>query len=595
MTGDERFLELWTDYLEGELDESAVAELRALLADDERRRKVAADIYQTHRLLGLVADESRPGRADFVRQTLARLPVDGPGFARGVMRRLGGRPADGHKAGDPTPSCRGPRVPRRWLIGAAAAVLAAVALLAVGRRPDDRAVVRDDGGRAGGATTEGRVRLASSAGARFFGELSPPLRSALAIRRDFVLMAGLVEVAFPGGASAIIEGPAVFRVLSDASLGLDEGRCSVHAPDGAEGFRVETPVTRVVDRGTRFTVSVAETSETEVQVIEGVADVYGRPESLTGPPRAGHGPIPTAPAAASKGQGEPSWEVRLTEREARRFGSFGAGDMSPTRFTPSVYRRGLPDRVVSFEATSAADGGAEDLTSVTVQRGGDLFRYPVGRLIPVELTWFRSADVVDPHGHLAAGAVLPPRRGDLLSDAALNTGVINPGGAVRPLDSDPVMDVPEDPGRPGTPGLAVRFRVPVVNRPGPDVVCFELQTALNPPDGDAFHVSPLEFRAGRRSHTVRAFDLTLTSPEALKLAGLFPYRFQTPIAAPAGLEAGSCVRTPRKGNFQALAVGIDLSDLGFQDGERVDGLFFQDAQDDEHRVDPVLIAGLPGS
>jgi hypothetical protein len=44
--------------------------------------------------------------------------------------------------------------------------------------------------------------------------------------------------------------------------------------------------------------------------------------------------------------------------------------MTPARFTPLAYRRGLPERIVSFEATPAADGRAENLTSVTVQRGG---------------------------------------------------------------------------------------------------------------------------------------------------------------------------------------------------------------------------------
>src|SRR5690606_23658025 len=116
--------------------------------------------------------------------------------------------------------------------------------------------------------------LVSVAQAKFFGELAPPVGSVLTPQREYVLMSGLIEVSFPAGASAILEGPAMFRVTSNQSLALDVGRCSVHAPDGAEGFRVETPVTRVVDRGTRFTVSVGETSDTEVHVIEGAADVY---------------------------------------------------------------------------------------------------------------------------------------------------------------------------------------------------------------------------------------------------------------------------------------------------------------------------------
>jgi hypothetical protein len=575
VTDDERFLELWADYLEGELDEVGIAELRGLLRAGEGRLDVAADTYQTHRLLGVLADELHPGRDDFIRQTLARLPADGDRFTRGVMRTLGRRPGSGPASGVPLPTGRVLWISRPWLAGAAAAAMIVLTLLALGRRTHDRPASRHV------LEPAGAARLANSAGARFFGELSPAVRSTLASRRDYVLMSGLVELAFPAGASAIIEGPAVFRVLSGDGLSLEAGRCSVHAPPGAEGFRVETPVTRVIDRGTRFTVSVAETSETEVQVIEGAADVRGRSEGPAGP-------------IVRRGEpGQPGWEIRLKGQESRRFWGPGAEDTAPARFTPSVYRRGLPDRVVSFAATSDGDGGAEEITSVTIQRGGELVHYTAGQLIPIDLTWFRSTGVVNPHGHLAAGAVLPSRRGDVLSDMALNTGVINPGGSVRPLESDPVMAAAEDPKRPGTPGLAVRFRTPVVNRPGPDVVFFELQTALNPPDGDAFHVSPLEFRAGRRSFTVRTFDLTMTSPEALKLAPFFLYRFPAPVVSLVGMETEECVRLPKKSSFHALAVGIDLSNLGFRDGERVDGLFFQDAQDDDHQVDPVLIAGLP--
>jgi hypothetical protein len=46
-------------------------------------------------------------------------------------------------------------------------------------------------------------------------------------------------------------------------------------------------------------------------------------------------------------------------------------------------------------------------------------------------------------------------------------------------------------------------------------------------------------------------------------------------------------------DFHALAVGIDLSDLGYADGDRVEGLFFQDCNGTGLVVDPVLIAGLP--
>ena len=40
-----------------------------------------------------------------------------------------------------------------------------------------------------------------------------------------------------------------------ARLVMKLGRCSVHAPDGAQGFRVETPLTAVVDLGTGASAS----------------------------------------------------------------------------------------------------------------------------------------------------------------------------------------------------------------------------------------------------------------------------------------------------------------------------------------------------
>ena len=66
----------------------------------------------------------------------------------------------------------------------------------------------------------------------------------------------------------------------------------------------------------------------------------------------------------------------------------------------------------------------------------------------------------------------------LEEDANINTGVINPGGSVTPLTTDPVMNDPEDPKRPNTPGMAVRFRKPIVNHAGPDIVLFDFQPVV---------------------------------------------------------------------------------------------------------------------
>ncbi|MCA9072274.1 MAG: FecR domain-containing protein [Planctomycetaceae bacterium] len=560
MSNQERFAELWTDYLEGELDESGVAELRELLSADKELLQLAADMYQTHRLLGLVIEEIPSRQNDFVRAVMSGLPEDSDSFVNSVM-------ADVARTNDPTVAAPSSVEPHRtrWRT----ALLAGVALLIVAIASysfwpmGHKDVVKDEAPQNGETTTEVGVRIVSMAHAKFFGELLPPVNSVLSPKRDYVLMSGMVEVVFPAGASAIIEGPAVFRVLSDESLALDVGRCSVHAPDGAEGFRVETPVTQVVDRGTRFTVRVAETSETEVQVIEGAADVYD----------------------ASRIRNPPNDEIRLTNGKARRFANGRAFAADSIPFDPSAYRRGLPDRIISYHTTKAADGGAENLVSVTIQRNGRVVEIPVEELTPTRVTAFKATSS---GAYLCGGESIPGKRIATLSDRSLVTGVINPGGSVKPLSSDPVLS-----GESATPGLAIRFDKPVTNGPGADVVFFDLQTFSNPPDGDAFHVSPLEFRDGLKSHTIRIYDLTMESPSARDLTNFYVHMFSSPADSLGTLESLECAPHKQVIKFRGLAVGIDLSDLGYAPGETVEGLFFQDALDDQHFVDPVFIGGLP--
>ena len=88
MKGKERFIELWNDYLEGELDESSIAELQALVEEDNRLVQMAADSYQIHRLLGLIAQDSPSRQESFVSETLACLPADNDRFVNRVMQHL---------------------------------------------------------------------------------------------------------------------------------------------------------------------------------------------------------------------------------------------------------------------------------------------------------------------------------------------------------------------------------------------------------------------------------------------------------------------------------------------------------------------------
>lgn len=585
MSTEERFSELWTDYLEGELEDAGVAELSELLSADDERLQLAADLYQTHRMLGLLGDENEQHCNEFVADTLARLPKKQDHFVNDVLQSL--QQVSGAKQVAPAKSAQSAGGNSRfaWVFAASLALLVLVVLgvfIRPGRRPavvgDDTDSAELDGHEVALVdATAGKVRFISSARAQFFGELPPPVHATPALNREYVLMSGDVEVEFPSGATAIIGGPAVFRVRSNDCLALDAGRCSVHAPEGAEGFRVETPVAQVVDRGTRFAVSVNETSETEVQVIEGAADIFRHSDDA-------------AREIVKPDLSDSTFEMRLTSSQAQKFGLANdfASDAIP--FDPSTYQLQLPDRVISYEATKTASGRAKKLTSVTVQRGGTPITVLVDDLIPAEVTSFSGLPGL---AFLAGGKVAPDSLKATSYDQCLNTGVINPGGSVEPLTSSPITESSNPDNLPLTPGMAIQFESPVVNGPGPDIVLFDVQTYTNPSDGDAFHVSPLEFRDGLKSLTVRVFDLTMVSAAALELDEFYVHIYSEQVNSVAMLETAQRDARKSSAKFRGLAVGIDLSDLGYAPGESVVGLFIQDAMDDKNAIDPVFIGGLP--
>ena len=239
--------------------------------------------------------------------------------------------------------------------------------------------------------------------------------------------------------------------------------------------------------------------------------------------------------------------------------------------------------------TVARKGRDTVLTSVTVERGDRAVVFKPEKLIRARVTHFQSSDganVITPAG---AGVPIPTERAWLLSDGKLNSGLINPGGQAKPLATSPVLAGPE-----ATPGFAVAFEQPVINLPGDDVVFFEFQRKeASPLGGDAFHVGPLEVEANLRAVTVEAFDIPWDDPRAMPIGAFDFYRADAPPQSFADLRNArlSLIGTPN--DFKALAVGIDLSDLGYAEGAAVSGLFFQDCDGKGLLVDPVLVAGLP--
>lgn len=85
MNEQERFHQLWSDYLEGDLDEGGLTELRQLMAADDLRLPEAVDDFQIHRLLGLEAQDSDDRHEAFVRETMGKLPLAQDDFVGQVM------------------------------------------------------------------------------------------------------------------------------------------------------------------------------------------------------------------------------------------------------------------------------------------------------------------------------------------------------------------------------------------------------------------------------------------------------------------------------------------------------------------------------
>ena len=161
-----------------------------------------------------------------------------------------------------------------------------------------------------------------------FAEGSPFLKvgSPIVNCQEYAISAGQLQLIFTNGAEVILTGPAVFESQGPEHLAVRYGACSVYAPDGAEGFTVETPLSQVVDYGTRFSVNVSEAGNTDVQVIEGETDVQ---------------PVKFKSDSQIKSQ-------RLTRGMAQRLTTNNGVVVDDIPFDQKQYVSQLPDRVVSY-------------------------------------------------------------------------------------------------------------------------------------------------------------------------------------------------------------------------------------------------------
>jgi hypothetical protein len=89
----------------------------------------------------------------------------------------------------------------------------------------------------------------------------------------FSLTHGYAEITLNNGVGLLLEAPVQLNINSIEHVTLAEGSLVAKVPNGAEGFRVDTPSSQIVDLGTEFGVSVDKKGKSQVHVLTGEVKV----------------------------------------------------------------------------------------------------------------------------------------------------------------------------------------------------------------------------------------------------------------------------------------------------------------------------------
>ena len=93
------------------------------------------------------------------------------------------------------------------------------------------------------------------------------------------LESGVAEFAFAGGATAVIEGPAVIEPLTRDRLSVASGRVIGRCSTKQARLTIVTPGAEVTDLGTEFGVAVGDDRHTQVAVIQGEVEFVAADQS----------------------------------------------------------------------------------------------------------------------------------------------------------------------------------------------------------------------------------------------------------------------------------------------------------------------------
>lgn len=267
-----QFQTLWTDYLEGELDDAGIAELQDMLAGDEALLQHAADLYEEHRLLGFLKQPFDLNR--FVDDVQATVVRDRDQFLSAVSQEIGlGKSESPSDVVELVNSTTG-RLSVARLVGLVA-VTAVVLLVgfAIWPEGDDR----------------------NQDGPRIVAESDPPVRAVATLllaencvwgdrnafdegqrlhSQPLELKSGTAVVRFDGGAELVMTGETSLVLQSSGRAELLHGDVVVRAESGAEGFQLKTPASALIDLGTEFSARVDRTGATELHVLDGEVEFF---------------------------------------------------------------------------------------------------------------------------------------------------------------------------------------------------------------------------------------------------------------------------------------------------------------------------------
>lgn len=304
MNEQERFNELWTDYVEGDLDDAGFAELRELMAKDDGRLSDAVDDFQTHRLLGLHAQDSDERHEGFVRETMTKLPLPQDDFVGQVMGEI------------PTPSDR--RIIQwipNWALSAAAAIAVMASIWFVSPpRPAPIATISNMSGPAlwtGDAGVMQDLKAGMSLSGGTLEGTSPK---------------SWVELKFNDGSMVTLSGDSMltFSERGQKELFLKHGGLSADVKPQRKPMLIHTRSATLTVLGTRFEVET-DLASTALNVSEGKVGIRRISDGQSVEVAANHR-VTAAPDAELKpvqlSGPVHSWESDMSEGRKRMYGKW---------------------------------------------------------------------------------------------------------------------------------------------------------------------------------------------------------------------------------------------------------------------------------